>query len=246
MLARHVFSCHTDCRKEDQILAVIFFSKEYGEDQLQYITSSNYDSLPSSNDPEKRLKRQREIIKLISSFSTIIAPSSYHDYIKHQWNAHQNVPLWVSIKAMTFGNTSKMFSLCYSKIQSDVAKEFPNISAGELAGMLDMLALVRNVCAHNERLYEFSVKNNRAIQDLPAHAALGIAKTSAGLYKQGKKDLFASLICLKYLLNPEDFEHTIMGIDSALSSLFNKTKQIPPNKILSSMGFPQNWKDVKN
>ena len=128
---------------------------------------------------------------------------------------------------MTFGNTSKMFSLCYSKIQSDVAKEFPNISAGELAGMLDMLALVRNVCAHNERLYDFSVKNNRAIQDLPAHAALGIAKTSAGLY-------------------PEDFEHTIMGIDSALSSLFNKTKQIPPNKILSSMGFPQNWKDVKN
>lgn len=118
-----------------------------------------------------------------------------------------------------------MFSLCYSKIQSDVAKEFPNISAGELAGMLDMLALVRNVCAHNERLYDFSVKNNRAIQDLPAHAALGIAKTSAGLYKQGKKDLFASLICLKYLLNPEDFEHTIMGIDSALSSLFNKTKQ---------------------
>ena len=227
--------------KHTKSLLSYSFVKEYGEAQSEYMNPAHFDVMSGAKCTDRR---QKEIKKLISTFVSVATPPSEHNYITHQWSTHQNVPLWCAIKAITFGNTSKMYSLCYPKVQSDVAKEFPGVSADALTGMLDMLTRVRNVCAHNERLYDFSVRKNRAIQDMPSHAQLGIAKSSAGLYNQGKTDLFAALICLKYLLDDTDFQATILKIDAALSTLFQNTKMIPPNKILSCMGFPQNWKNL--
>lgn len=218
------------------------FTEKYGDEQWNYITPSNFDALAGTKD---ELVRQKEIKKLISTFISIVTPPSNHNYIKHQWNRHQNVPLWVSIKAMTFGNTSKMFSLCHPAIQSSVAREFQGVSPDALAGMLDMLTLVRNVCAHNERLFDFSVSKFREIQDMPIHAKLGIRKNPAGSYKQGKKDLFASLICFKYLLCENDFSDVTNRINDTIITLTKETKMIPPNKIISTMGFPLNWLDLK-
>lgn len=218
------------------------FVREYGEQQASYLSALNYDSKPGSS---KEPVRQKEIKKLITAFVSTITPPSDHNYVKHQWNKYNNVPLWVAVKTITFGNTSKMYSLCKSSVQSEVAKEFPGVSSESLIGMLDMLTRVRNVCAHNERLYDFEVKGSRAIQDMPIHATLGIAKTQAGLYNQGKTDLFAALICLKYLL-VDGFEKVVSDIQSSLTKLTTNTKLIQRNKILSCMGFPTNWEDIIN
>jgi len=217
------------------------FTNKYGENQREYLIPTNYDSNPGG---KLEFTRQKEIKKLILAFTDKCVAPFDHNYIEHQWKEHGNVPLWVTIKAATFGTASKMYSLCVSAIQSDVAKEFSGVSEAALTGMLDMLTRVRNVCAHNERLYDFCVKNSRAIQNMPVHASLGIAANAAGGYNQGKTDLFASLICFKYLLDDADFQATIASIDLSLTELLNETKLIPPNKILSCMGFPQNWKDI--
>lgn len=220
------------------LLSYAFVSR-YGEGQEAYLSPLNYDTHPNARD---EATRQREIKKLITTFVSVVTPPSDHGYIRHQWDKHSNVPLWAAVKVITFGSTSKMFSLCSSAVQSDVAKEFPNVSADALVGMLDMLTRVRNVCAHNERLYDFSVKQSRGIQDMPVHAALGIARSGAGLYKQGKTDLFAAMICLKYLLDEQDLVKTAEAVETALQDLTRKTKIFQPNKILSCMGFPPHWK----
>lgn len=222
------------------LLSYAFVSR-YGEDQEAYLSPLNYDSHPGAKDEPVR---QREIKKLITTFVSVATPPSDHAYIRHQWDNHQNVPLWAAVKVITFGSTSKMYSLCTSSVQSEVAKEFPSVSADALVGMLDMLTRVRNVCAHNERLYDFSVKQSRGIQDMPVHAMLGIARSKAGLYSQGKTDLFAALICLKYLLDQDDFFYTKTKINDALAELFEKTKILQKNKILSCMGFPKDWENV--
>ena len=214
----------------------------YGDEQTAYLSPANYDAKPATADFSTR---QREIKKLISALSSIAIPPSDHEYIRHQWDKHDNVPLWAAVKVLTLGNISKMYSLCTESIQIEVAKEFPKVTSEAMMGMLDMLTRVRNVCAHSERLYDFSVKRSRAILDMPAHATLGIAKSKSGLYNQGKKDLFASLICLKYLLEQDEFDEVVMSIDAALCKLHSKTKVLPPNKILSCMGFPENWVDIR-
>lgn len=224
------------------LLSYSFVSK-FGENQSEYLSAANYDCLPGSKD-EAKLQRQKEIKKLISTFVAVAMPPSEHDYINHQSRKHNNVPLWVAVKAMSFGSASKMYSLCFPAVQSGIAKEFTGLSEAALAGMLDMLTRVRNVCAHNERLYDFSVKKSRAIQNMPVHMSLGITKNPSGGYKQGKTDLLAALICFKYLLDDTDFVCVVSCIDVALTKLLGTTKLIPPTKILSCMGFPLNWKDI--
>lgn len=217
------------------------FVARYGDNQAAYLSPASYDEKVGTKNAGKR---KTEIRKLVSTLFSIVIPPSDHKYIQHQWDKHGNVPLWVAVKALTLGNVSKMYSLCESSVQSDVAKEFSAVSSEDLVGMLDMLTRVRNVCAHNERLYDFSVIDKRAIPNFPVHAALGIAKSKAGLYKQGKTDLFAALICLKYLLDTDDFARMCTNIASALTRLCSETKKIPPNKILSCMGCPMNWLDI--
>lgn len=161
------------------LLSYSFVSK-YGEAQEAYLSPLNYDAKPQAK--KDKQTRQLAIKKLVNALSAIAVPPSDHNYIRHQWDKHQNVPLWAAIKVLTLGNISKMYSLCSTSIQSSVAKEFPEVTADAMIGMLDMLTRVRNVCAHNERLYDFSVVRNRAILDMPVHKKLGIAKSKSGLY----------------------------------------------------------------
>lgn len=226
--------------KEIKSLLSYSFTKTYGDEQWQYLSPLNFDTQPGT---KFELTRKTAVRKLISILHSATLPPSGHDYIDHQWEHHKNVPLWVAVKALTLGNISKMYSLCHPTVQSGVAREFSGVSAKTLAGMLDVLTQLRNVCAHNERVYNFSI--NKAVENMPIHGKLGIPLNSSGSYRQGKDDLFAVVICFKYLLDEAEFSSTILQIDQALNTLSAMTKMIPPNKILSEMGFPTNWKDIE-
>lgn len=228
--------------KEIKSLLSYSFTQTYGDDQWQYLSPSNFDTLPGTKDERTRKEAVR---KLISTLHSATLPPSGHAYIDHQWERHKNVPLWVAVKALTLGNISKMYSLCHSSVQSGVAREFPSVSAHTLVGMLDVLTLLRNVCAHNERVYNFSIPKSRVIENMPVHKNLGIHQDNSGSYRQGKDDLFAVVICFKYLLDEEDFLIFTRQAEQALTELFSATKAIPPTKILSEMGFPMNWKEIE-
>ena len=81
-----------------------------------------------------------------------------------------------AVKAMTLGNVSQMYSLLPDRIQAHVSKEFPCVSEGALANMLSYLTFIRNVSAHNERLYDFGANQSKSISDMPIHSALKIGK----------------------------------------------------------------------
>lgn len=194
---------------------------------------------------EETYSRCGAVKRLIQVLSEKVTPPFEQKYIEHQWKKHHNIPLWVTIKAVTLGTTSKMYSLCTQDIQSAVSREFPLVTEQQLVGMLDLLTKVRNVCAHNERLYDFDAGTKRAIQAMPLHGHLGIGQKKS-YYKKGQRDLFAAMVCFKYLLSPEDFRLTVEKIDIEVKTLCRRAKQFPPTKILSCMGFPQNWKDSIN
>ena len=139
-----------------------------------------------------------------------------------------------------------MYSLCTPDIQTAVSKEFPNVSERQLEGMLDFLTRVRNVCAHNERLYSFKTDKTRAIQVMPVHSQLKIGKKkNKNYFNKGQDDLFAAVICFKYLLPVAEFHRVCDALNCEINVLCGKTKQFQKNKILSCMGFPDNWLDIK-
>lgn len=217
------------------------FVERYGDSQKEYLNFNHY-SFIGTNDEETYVKCQ-EVKKLIATFQRIVRPPFEHQYyIKHQWDKHHNIPLWAAIKVITLGSVSKMYSLCDEKMRIDISKEFAQIKEFHLVGMLDVLTRVRNVCAHNERLYDFHIERIRAIQDMPLHQQLGIGKKK-GQYKKGKQDLFAAVVCLKYLLEINDFNQMVKSIESEIDMLCRRTQKITKEKILKYMGFPLNWTD---
>lgn len=107
------------------------------------------------------------------------------------------------MKALPLGSVSKLYSFLPQNIQCKVSIEFDHITENKLVHMLDLLARIRNVCAHNERLFNHRY-NKGASNDTHIHKHLNIPKHNVQ-YQKGKQDLFAVIITLKYLLNENEF-----------------------------------------
>lgn len=211
------------------------FCEKYGEDENAYLSALNYDY----GNP----KHQGGINKLIQVLTKTIKDYQDFHYMKHQKDSHGNIPLWVMVKALTLGNISKMYHYQKPDIQTKISKEFDGVSEGDLVAFLDLLTRLRNVCAHNERLFDYKY-NKGCINDMPAHDALGIPKVK-GQYQKGKSDLFAGLIALKYLLTQEKHAVLMDEIAAAIETLLEKTNQVQREQLYKAMGFPLNWIQLK-
>ena len=211
------------------------FCETYGEDQQHYLNATKYNYSQTN---------QSDINDLIGRLSKIATDPKDYSYIKHQIKQHGNIPLWVMMKALTLGTVSKFYSFLPQNIQAKVSIEFEHVTENELIRMLDLLARVRNVCAHNERLYNYRY-NKGAINDTAIHEYLHIRKANVQ-YVKGKQDLFAVIIVLKYLLSQDEFSQFIDDIEHALKVLFNSTRQLQETQMYKYMGFPSNWLDIKD
>lgn len=206
------------------------FCEKFGENQSEYQNALNYNYTITDN--------QRPINELIQILTTQINNAEKFSYVDHQAKQHNNIPLWVLIKTITFGKVSKMYSLQQDCIKSSIAKEFPLVKENELGIMLDVLSRYRNVCAHNERLFDFKYKKSRLkTTSIHKHFNLYTNNPSAS-------NLFDVVIFFKYLLSEYEFSKLTEDIDVILQELSRKTNQIQKSQILKLMGFPQNWKDI--
>ena len=222
------------CQIEKKIRNIISysFSEVYGEMQTHYLDTASYNYVRSN---------QRGIDKLIRMLDGLALTNTDYDYIVHQRNVYQNVPLWVLINAMTFGQISKMYSFLTSRIQSKISKNFKKVNERELEQYLKVLVLYRNVCAHNERLFSHKVYSE--IPNTVLHSKLHISQTG-NQYNQGKKDLFGVVIAFRYLLSADSFllfkRELVLLIDKYVRS----SSRITEKNLLKQMGFPENWKSI--
>ncbi len=212
------------------------FAETFGDKQTAYLVATNYNY--------QSPKYQADINKLIGVLTEICKESNKYGYMCHQRTQHGNIPLWVMVKALTLGNVSKMYSCQKPEIQTKISKEFPGCTEDDVAAFLDLLTRFRNVCAHNERLFDYRY-NKGSINDTQMHKALNLPIKN-GHYKKGKSDLFAVLISLKYLLIKEEFDKMIQEIFIEIEKLTEETAQIQREQLYKYMGFPNDWHKIKD
>ncbi len=151
------------------------------------------------------------------------------------------VPLWVLINFLSFGTVSQFYSAMKQTDRQSIAKVY-GLSDDAFGDVLSLLTLVRNKCAHSERIYNFC-SPRIAIQDHDLHTRLGILRGPNG-FVQGKQDLLAVLITLKILLDRNDFRWLTREIDRRIRMLDRELKVISSRDVLSQMGFVANWKQL--
>ena len=123
-----------------------------------------------------------------------------------------------------------------------IAKEF-NIAGTELSSLLSILAKTRNLCAHDERLYNYDYKTNTSINDTRYHSQMNLPITN-NRYNIGKNDLFAVVIIMKYMLSEREFRNFINEIGYEVDYMEAKIQSVPFINILNKIGFPVNWRDI--
>ncbi len=209
-----------------------YFCEKYGEKQSAYLDANNFNNVP---------KNRNGIARLIAVLAGASGSPSNYAYINHHNLVYGNVPLWVLMNALTFGNVSAMYQYSLQTIQAQVCKHFEYLNIKQFHQMITVVAKCRNVCAHAERLYSFKTTDD--ISNTVLHKKLNIP-SKGGQYTQGKRDLFAVVIALRYLLDNKDF----LSFKKSLVLLLNKVEKscthLPKDKLMQDMGFPDNWKEI--
>jgi len=208
------------------------FCEKYGEQQSEYLNIKNY-NLSSKN--------KVQIQRLVNTLQNTISLPSHYPYISHYITHHNNVPLWVIMKALTLGNVSAMYQYCTSDVRTKISKDYRSLSENQLHQCIRLLANCRNICAHGERLYCFY--SREAGPDMPLHQKLGIQKKN-NEYVQGKHDLFAVVIALRYLTRNEEFKEFKRALQKVLKAVQKSCPHLSYTQLLLQMGFPEAWNKI--
>lgn len=225
------------------------FSKVYGH--KNYLLIDNFNNTVTANQRTTLEIKKARILDLISKIHQEISNKliNNNQMITHYIINHGYVPLWVLVNILSFGTISKFYYLMKNKDKNNVSRHY-NIKPDQFESILKILTEFRNSCAHNERLYSFRVLNKsnmpKFIPDFDIHMNLGIPKDASGNYVCGKNDLFSIVIIFKYILDNDNFMIFINSLIKECNNFEKQLKSINIREIYKFMGFPLNWKDIKD
>ena len=209
-------------------------SRKYGFKEKDYLNPENFsqDSLQSRQvyDVLNKVKRQIRVNGRKHS-------ATFH-YIEH----YGYIPFWILVKVLSFGIMAEFYDILKYEDQEDISN-FYKVNPEVLGIYLSLLSNFRNVCAHEDILYDH--KTQRLIPDTKYHELLNIPKDDDG-YIYGKNDLFSLVIMMKVLLSKDDFEDMIDEIRREVNRLDKIVNIVPLDTILNRIGFPNNWYDIKD
>lgn len=219
---------------ENNIKSIISYqmSKKYGYKEKDYLDPKNFtqDSLKSRQvyDILNKTKRQIRI------------NGKEHTATMHYLSNYGYIPMWILVKVLSFGIVSELYSILKLEDQEAIAS-FYHLDAETLAIYLSLLANFRNLCAHEEVLYDH--RTQKEIPDTKYHELLDIPKED-GEYIYGKNDLFVLAIIMKQMLTEGEFRELIYEIGYEIDVLDGIVDVVPLHTILNKIGFPNNWREL--
>lgn len=219
---------------ENNLKSIISYqlSKKYGFREKDYLKPENFTNVPDKqrqlSDTLKKMKRQ------------IRVNGAQHSATSHYLKNYGYIPLWVVVKVLSFGIVGELYTVMKREDQEEIANIY-DLSINNLLTYLPILSNYRNLCAHEDILYDH--RTQKIIGDTRYHDGLDIPTTD-GEYIYGKDDLFALIIILKQLLRPEEFRLLINELSYEIDILCGKLKVINIGKVLDTMGFPRNFREI--
>lgn len=209
-------------------------SKKYGYKEKDYLKEKNFTS-----QPEKR-KQVKDLLNKMKR--QIRVNGRNHTATLHYVSNYGYIPLWILVKVLSFGIVSEMYSILKEDDQEQIASVY-HIEPDDLITYLPILANYRNLCAHEDILFEN--RTQKGIDNTIYHQILNIPKEDDE-YIYGINDVFALIIIMKEMLKNDEFKDMIIEIENAVNALDYNVSTIPTSKILTKMGFPENWNEIKD
>ena len=219
---------------ENNIKSLISYtlSKQYGYKEKDYLKIDNFttDSI--------KARQVKDVLNKVAR--QIRVNGSQHAATMHYITNYGYVPLWILVKVLSFGIITEFFDIFKHQDKQAIADIY-KMDTQTLSIYLHILANYRNLCAHEDILYNH--KTQKPIPDSKYHQILNIDRKDDE-YIYGKDDLFAVIIILKQMLSDSEFRELANEIDYEISLLEAKTEILPVNHFTRFIGFPDNWRDI--
>lgn len=222
-------------------------AEEFGHEQTDYLKRKNFKYGPPSG------KFPYKIDQLLNKFNNVVNDDVQP--MKHYREKHGNVPPWIMVKGISFGNLLHFIKLLKSSCKNNLLSivsglpktifENDQVYKKMIIEIITLCHSYRNRAAHTGRIYNYLPKdkhNSYIINFSPLfHSAINI--NNAGYYRKGKGrgDLFTLLGALHWFENKTPEYHLQFSIDYHLG----KHVKLYPDDIpylLESMGFPEDYK----
>ena len=221
---------------ENNVKSLISYvlSKKYGFREKDYLNSANFNQDPM---------RARQVHDVLDKMKRQIRVNGkQHSATIHYTNNYGYIPLWILVKVLSFGIVSELFTILKDEDKEEIANMY-HIDVASLGIYLSILSNYRNLCAHEDILYDH--KTQRVIPDTKYHYQLDIPKEDDD-YIYGKNDLYSVIIIMKQMLSPEEFRELVNEIGYEIDVLDGRIDSIPLDYILNKISFPSNWRDIIN
>ena len=169
--------------------------------------------------------------KLINEFIEKIDKEIEDNYIKHTAIKHYKdtynfIPPFVLTKILTFGVISKYYSLLKQSDRQKISKYF-KLSDKLLKQILINLSMVRNICAHSDRLFTYRNKYDISFKNIEKDYNR----------KENLCNLYMIIKCMKVLLDDEKYQEFENLLNTEINTLKEKLNVININDILRIMGY---------
>ena len=149
-----------------------------------------------------------------------------HEALTHYISAYGFVPPFVLTKILTLGELSRLYMMLKQSDRQSVSKEF-KVSDKLLKQILKNMTMIRNICAHNDRLFSFHSKFFLTFKDVDSN--YNNKDNSTNLYM-----IMKSMQCLLDDKQKQEFDESI---NNEMNLLKSKIISIDYHIILSLMGF---------
>lgn len=193
-----------------------YISKIYGID--------NYLCLENLDDKVKIGVKKKLIDKINKEISHNYG---IHHAITHYKDCYDFIPLFVLTKILSFGIISSYYGLLKQKDRQVIAKKF-KISDVLLKQILRCLANVRNICAHNDRLFCYRDKFTLKFKEID----------SSYVIKDNLTNIYMIIKSLQIILDKRQYNSLTKAINKEVKKLDYKLNSIDINDILRIMGYP--------
>lgn len=221
------------------------FSKEHPKEPFSYFNINNYQN--------KNHQTTTQLISELSSVTKLNTDSiTKSGPFYHYFSEHKELPLWVLITKLSLGQTCSLFynlkdsskieiinTLLYEfKHNCNVALTKLNLSQylDDFMRILNCIKSFRNVCAHEDRLYDYQARNKKGGQIKTTFFYLNVNTPS---FQGGVYDI---ILLLRLFLSKKDYKKIVRSLCNELDDLSNELPSNLFSEVTRRMKLPKNWK----
>ena len=150
-----------------------------------------------------------------------------HEAVTHYIDEYGFVPPFVLTKILTLGELSRLYAMLKQPDRQSISKNF-KLSDKVLKQIIINMTMIRNICAHNDRLFSFHSKFRISFKYIEKN------------YNEKSVNIYMVMKCMESLLPKDKKKEFVKLINNEIKILDSKLKSIKIDNILNIMGFYKN------